>query len=112
MGASKRPRFFGQSHRSARVSGVGRNLKNLTISCPKPAAFVHCCLGAVIVSCHFVSFKEQSRITFSELHPTAQDRAMDECKPTYEVLEARLHKLEAVVQECERLSVANRYAAP
>lgn len=32
-------------------------------------------------------------------------------RPTYEALEERLHKLEAVVQECERLSVANRYAA-
>lgn len=36
---------------------------------------------------------------------------MGEAKPTYEALEARLHKLESTVQECERLSVANRYAA-
>ena len=31
--------------------------------------------------------------------------------PTYEQLEQRLHILEAEVQECERLSVSNRYAA-
>ena len=36
---------------------------------------------------------------------------MSEEKPTYEALEQRLHQLEAVVQESERLSVANRYAA-
>lgn len=36
---------------------------------------------------------------------------MHQGKPTYAALEERLHKLETVVQECERLSVANRYAA-
>ena len=36
---------------------------------------------------------------------------MSEGKPTYEELEERLCKIESVVQECERLSVANRYAA-
>lgn len=32
-------------------------------------------------------------------------------KPTYEQLEQRLRKLEVEVQECERLSISNRYAA-
>ncbi len=36
---------------------------------------------------------------------------MEADKPTYELLEERVHKLEAAVQECERLSAANRHAA-
>src|ERR1700712_3791582 len=36
---------------------------------------------------------------------------MNEPRPTYEALQQRVQELENVVQECERLSVANRYAA-
>ena len=36
---------------------------------------------------------------------------MSEPRATYEAIEERVHVLEAAVQECERLSVSNRYAA-